>query len=46
MEDDLGTIDDEEYEILQMFAKDSVIDVEGCLVKTESLAICDDVVAK
>ena len=29
-----------------MFTKDSAIDVEGGIVKTENLAICDDVVAK
>ena len=46
MEDDLGMIDDEEDEILQMFAKDSAIHVEGCVAKTQSLATCDDVVAK
>ena len=38
--------DDEEYEILQMFARDSAIHVEGCVAKTKSLAICDDVLAK
>ena len=46
VEDDLGMTDDEEYEILQMFARDSAIDVEGRIVKIESLTICDDVVAK
>ena len=46
VEDDFGMTDDEEYEILQMFAKDSAIDVEGCVAKIESLAIYDDVVAK
>ena len=46
MEDDLGMTVDEEYEILQIFTKDSVIDVEGCIAKTENLAIRDDVVAK
>ena len=29
-----------------MFARDSTIHVEGCVAKTEILAICDDVVAK
>ena len=33
MENDLGMIDGEEYEILQMFTKDSAIDVEGCVAK-------------
>ena len=46
VEDDLGMTDDEEYEILQMFARDGTIHVEGCVAKTKSLAICDDVVAK
>ena len=40
-------IGDEEDEILHMFARDSAIHVEGCVAKTQSLAICDDdVVAK
>ena len=46
MEDDLGMTGDEEDEILQMFAKDNAIHVEGCVAKTQSLAICDDVMAK
>ena len=46
MKDDLGMTDDEKYEILQMFAKDNTIDDEGCVAKTKSLAIYDDVVAK
>ena len=46
VQDDLDMIDDEEYEILQMFTKDNVIDVEGCVAKTESLAIRDDVMTK
>ena len=46
VEDDLGMTGDEEDEILQMFARDSAIHVEGCVTKTQSLAICDDVVAK
>ena len=46
VEDDLGLTGDEEDEILQMFARDSAIHVEGCVAKTESLAICDDVVTK
>ena len=37
---------DEEDEILQMFARDSAIHVEGFVAKTQSLVICDDVVAK
>ena len=46
MEDDLGITSDEEDEILQMFARDSAIHVEGCVAKIQSLGICDDVVAK
>ena len=46
MEDDLGMTGDEEDEILQMFARDSAIHVEGLVAKTQSLVICDDVVAK
>ena len=46
MEDDLSMADSEEYEILQIFIKDSAIDVEGCNAKRESLAICHDVVTK
>ena len=46
VEDDLGMTGDEEYEILQMFARDSAIHVKGCIAKTKSLAICDDIVAK
>ena len=41
VEDDLGMTGDEEYEILQMFARDSAIHVEGCVAKTKNLAICD-----
>ena len=44
--DDLGMTGDEEDEILQMFARDSTIHIEGCVAKTHSLVICDDVVAK
>ena len=46
VEDDLGMTNNEKYEILQMFAKDSAIDDEGCVAKTESLAIYADIVAK
>ena len=46
VEDDLDMTDNEEYEILQIFIKDSVIDIEEYIVKTKSLAICNDVVAK
>ena len=46
VEDDLGMTGDEEDEILQMFARDSAIHVEGLVAKTQSLVICDDVVAK
>ena len=46
VEDDLGMSDDEEYEILQIFTKDSAIDVEGCVAQTKSLVIYDDVVTK
>ena len=46
VEDDLGMTGDEENEILQMFARDSAIRVEGLVAKTQSLVICDDVVAK
>lgn len=45
-EDVLGITDDEEYEILQMFAKDISNDVGGSIVKIQSLATCDDVVVK
>ena len=45
MKDDLDMTGDEEYEILQMFARDGAIHVEGCVAKTQSVAICDDVVA-
>ena len=44
VEDDFGMIDDEEYEILHMFARDNAIHVEEYIAKTESLAIYDDVV--
>ena len=44
--DDLGMTGDEEDEILQMFARDSAIHIEGCVAKIQSLVICDDVVAK
>ena len=46
VEDDLGMTGDEEDEILQMFSRDSAIHIEGCVAKTESFAIYDDVVAK
>ena len=45
-EDDLGMTNDEGYGILQMFIKDSAINVEGCVAKTWSLAICDVVLVK
>ena len=46
MVDDLGMTSDEEYEILQMFARDSAIHIERCVAKTHNLVIYDDVVAK
>lgn len=45
-EDDLGMTDDEEYEILQMFTKDTASDVGGSIAKIQSLAISDDEVVK
>ena len=45
MVDDLGMTGDED-EILQMFVRDSAIHIEGCVAKTQSLVICDDVMAK
>lgn len=46
LESDLGITDDEAFEILQMFTKDTGSDVGGSIAKMKSLAMCDDVVVK